>query len=89
MAMKKYFFCLGNFSIKDGLEIRLWEDRWLGNTMLHEQYLALYPIVHYKSDTIAKVMGTSPPNVMFRRVLLGKRLVYWNALVQRLANVHL
>jgi hypothetical protein len=27
MAMKKFFFCLGSFSIKDGSEIRLWEDR--------------------------------------------------------------
>jgi hypothetical protein len=71
MAMNEYFFHLGTFSIKDGLEIQFWEDRWLGNTTLQKLYLALYSIVHYKSDTIDKVMETSPPNVMFRRNFSG------------------
>jgi hypothetical protein len=34
-------------------------------------------------------METSPPNVTFRRELIGKRLVSWNALLQHLAHVHL
>jgi hypothetical protein len=66
MATKKSFFCLGSFSIKDGSEIRFWEDRWLGATTLREQYPALYNIVRLKGDTIAKVLETSPPNVAFR-----------------------
>jgi hypothetical protein len=34
MAIKKSFFCLGSFSIKEGSEIRFWEDRWLdANTL--------------------------------------------------------
>jgi hypothetical protein len=49
----------------------------------------LYTIVHRKSDTIAKVMDTSPPNVMFRRVLLGQRLLAWNALIHRLGDIQL
>jgi hypothetical protein len=89
MATKNQFFRLGKFSIKDGSEIRFWEDNWLGTTTLQEQYLALYSIVRHKGDTISKVMESSPPNVMFRRDLLGQRLVSWNALLQRLANVHL
>jgi hypothetical protein len=36
MAIKKFFFGLVFFSIKDGLEIRFWEDKWLGNVTLHE-----------------------------------------------------
>jgi hypothetical protein len=46
---------MGSFSIKDGSEIRFWEDRWLGNATLREQYMALYSIMRYKGDIIAKV----------------------------------
>jgi hypothetical protein len=66
MAMKKFFFGLGSFSIKDSSEIRFWKDKWLGNATLQEQYPALYSIVRHKGDTIAKVMENSPPSVTFR-----------------------
>jgi hypothetical protein len=89
IVTKKFFFSLDSFSIKDGSEIRSWEDKWLGNATLREQYSALYSIVRYKGDTIAKVMETSPPNMTFRRDLSGQRLVFWNALLQRLANIQL
>jgi hypothetical protein len=89
MATKKFFFSLGTFSIKDGSEIRFWEDSWLGATSLREQYPVLYNIVRYKDDTIAKVLETSPLNVLFRRDLSGQRLVSWNALLLCLANIHL
>ena len=36
MATKKHFFRFGSFSIKDGSEIRFWEDKWLGQTTLWE-----------------------------------------------------
>ena len=36
MDTKKYFFSYGSLSIKDGSEIRFWEDKWLGNTTLRE-----------------------------------------------------
>jgi hypothetical protein len=49
----------------------------------------LYNIIRHKGDTIAKVMETSPLNVVFRRDLSGQRLVSWNALLQRLANIQL
>jgi hypothetical protein len=39
--------------------------------------------------TLAKVLETSPPNVSFRRHLIGPRLSYWYALLQRLALIHL
>jgi hypothetical protein len=89
MATKKYFFCYGSFSIKDGSEIRFWEDKWLGNATLREQYPALYNIVRHKGDTIATVMESFPPNVTFRRDLIGPRLQSWNILLQRLSTVQL
>ena len=89
MATKKYFFSHGSFSIKDGLEIRFWEDKWLGNATLREQYPALYNIMRYKGDTIATVMESFPPNVTFRRDLIGPRLQSWYILLQRLSTVQL
>jgi hypothetical protein len=41
-----------------------------------EQYPALYNIAHNKSDIIAKVLNASPPNVAFRRDLIGE--FRWN-----------
>ena len=69
LATKKYFFCYGSFSIKDGSEIRFWEDKWLGNATLREQSPALYNIVCHKGDIIATVMESFLPNVTFRRDL--------------------
>ena len=89
MATKKLFFPHGSFSIRDGSEIRFWEDKWLGQSTLREQYPALYTIVRNKSDTIAKVLGTSPPDVSFRRSLLGTRQASWNALLIRLDSIQL
>ena len=72
MATKKFFFPYGSFSIKDGSEIRFWEDTWLGITPLREQYPALYGIVQgrHKSDTLAQVLVDNHPTVTFRRDLL-------------------
>jgi hypothetical protein len=56
---------------------------------LWEQYPALYSIVRHKGDTIAKVLENFPPSVTFRRDLSGQRLVDWNALLHRLANIQL
>jgi hypothetical protein len=86
MAMKKHFFGHGKFSIKDGSEVRFWEDKWLGSTSLRVQYPALYDIVRHKGNTIAHVLETNTPNVTFKRNLFGPRLVAWEALCQRLAN---
>ena len=89
MATKKDFYRFGVFKIKDGPEIRFWEDIWLGNATLRDQYPALYNIVRHKGDTLAMVMQESPPNVAFRRDLIGPRLASWNALLERLAVVQL
>ena len=89
MHAKNSFFRFGSFLIRDGTEIRFWEDSWLGNTPLKDQYPALYNIARGKSDTIAVVLSSSPPNVSFRRDVLGARLASWQALQERLANIQL
>jgi hypothetical protein len=75
MLAKKHFFGHGKISIKDGSEVRFWEDKWLGTTTLREQYPILYAIVRHKGDTVAHVLESNPPNVTFRRNLYGSRLV--------------
>jgi hypothetical protein len=67
MEMKKFFFPYGSFSNRDGSKIRFWEDKRLGNAMLPEQYSSLYNIVRHKSDMLAKVLETSPPNMSCKR----------------------
>jgi hypothetical protein len=89
MTTKKFFFPHGSFSIRDGSEIRFWEDIWLGPTPLRDQYPALYSIVRQKGDTLADVLESFPPVITFRRDLFGPRLASWTALLQKLASVHL
>jgi hypothetical protein len=89
MTTKNFFFRYGTFSIKDGSQIHFWEDSWLDNGPLQEQYPALYSIVHRKRDSIAIGMATSPLDVSFRQELIGPRLVAWNALLQCLESIQL
>jgi hypothetical protein len=86
MATKSKFFRFRHFLIKDGSQIMLWEDKWLDNAPLREQYPSLYNIV---LCTIAKVMSTSPLVVTSRRDLIRQRLVAWNSLLQCLAAIQL
>ena len=89
MVAKKYFFRFWSFAIKDGSEIRFWEDIWIGNASLREQYPALYNIVRDKNNTIAQVLSSSPPNILFRRDLVGARLMSWHNLLSRLDLINL
>jgi N-dimethylarginine dimethylaminohydrolase len=74
MATNKYVFPYVSFRIKDRSKIRFWEDKWLGNVTIHEQYSALYNIVHHNGNTITKLLESSPPNVTFIRDLVGPLL---------------
>jgi hypothetical protein len=49
----------------------------------------LYAIVRHKDDALTPVLGSNPPNLTFRKNLFDPRLVSWEALLQRLANVQL
>jgi len=48
MKVKRDFQRFRNFVIKDGSQVRFWEDIWLGNSPLREQYPQLYNIVRKK-----------------------------------------
>jgi hypothetical protein len=58
-----------------------------GNATLHEQYPTLNNIVPQRGDTINKVFKSSPPNVTFKRDLVGPRLASWNTLLRRLVQL--
>lgn len=87
MKVKLDFLRFGTFSIKDGSQIRFWEDIWLGNSPLREQYPCLYNIVKNKQDTVAEVLQTFPPKISFRRDLIGQNLVAWDAVLSQTANI--
>ena len=53
----------------------------------NEQYPALYNIARDKNNTIAQVFSSSPPNILFRRDLIGTRLMSWNNLLSRLDSI--
>jgi hypothetical protein len=48
MKVKSDFLRFGTFTIKNGTQIRFWEDQWLGTSPLREQYPCLYHIVRHK-----------------------------------------
>ena len=73
--------------MKDGSQICFWEDRWLGTTPLCDQYPCLYTIARPKQTTIAEVLSTYPPNLSWQRDLVGPKLVAWNNLLPRIANL--
>jgi hypothetical protein len=89
MKVKIDFLRFGIFSIKNGAQIRLWEDQWLGISPLREQYPCLYHIVRHKHATIAEVFSSSPVNFSWCRDLIGPKLVAWNEMLPRIANITL
>ena len=46
MGVNDNFLSLGRFLLKDGSQIRFWEDIWLGNHTLKSQFPSLFNIVH-------------------------------------------
>jgi hypothetical protein len=89
MKVKDTFLNLGSFILKNGTQIRFWEDRWLGSQPLMTQFPSLYNIVPKKSATVASVFETVPLNVSFQRALVGENLRLWHLLVLRVAQVEL
>ena len=87
MKVKRDFLRFGTFIINDGSQVRFWEDTWLENSPLWDQYLQLYNIVRKKQDTVADVLSTQIPNLFWRRDLIGNKLVMWNNLVSRLSTI--
>jgi hypothetical protein len=91
MHVKDDFFARGHFSLGDGSAIRYWEDVWLGDTNLAQQYPSIYHIVQHKNVLVADVLAHAPlnPNIQFRRVLNGNKWTAWMHLCRRLMEVNL
>ena len=68
MAIKDHFFARGKFQVQDGNQIRFWEDWWVGQASLMQQYPTLYNIVRKKNQSGVDVLiRTRPLNILFRR----------------------
>lgn len=53
MTARKHHFRFGSFTVKDGSELRFWEEKWLGNATLREQYTSLYRNARDKNGILA------------------------------------
>jgi hypothetical protein len=60
MNIKDQFLSMSNFKLQDDKQIRFLEDKWLGDSILKEQYPNLYNIVLKKSATVAYIFSTQP-----------------------------
>jgi hypothetical protein len=89
MHVKDDFFSRGSSVVGNGQNTRFWEDTWLGDRPLKDQYPTLYNIVNHPNVTVAHVMGSSPLNIGFRRVLSSNKWDRWVHLVLRLMRVQL
>jgi hypothetical protein len=75
--------------VGNGLKTRFWEDTWLGDRPLADDYPSLYNIVNHKNVTIENVLGSNPINIGFRRTLNGNKWDRWTHLLHRLILVQL
>ena len=83
-------FQRGHFKIGDGRKTRFWEDIWLSDTPLKNQYPSLYSITNRKNVFVHDVLNTAPPlNISFRRGLVGDKWDAWSHLCLRLMDIHL
>jgi hypothetical protein len=89
LKIKDDFFSRGSFNVGNGMDTRFWEDSWLGDKPLAQQYPSLYNIVQRKQVSVANVLSHNPLNISFRRTLSDNRWFQWLHLIQRLTNVQL
>jgi hypothetical protein len=75
--------------VGNGSDTRFWEDIWLGDTSLAQQYPALYNIVQRKNVLVATVLAQNPLNIAFRRAFNENKWNQWINLCQRLMMVQL
>jgi hypothetical protein len=87
MRVKQDFIRFGSFLVKDGSQVRFWEDKWLDGAPLKDQYPSLYNIARPKFSTIAKVLSSSPPSISWTRQLFGSNLNAWNDLLARMEGI--
>jgi hypothetical protein len=74
-------------SVKDGSQVRFWEDNWLDGAPMEDQYRSLYNIARPKFSTIAEVLSFSPSSISWRRQPFGFNLNAWNDLLTRMEGI--
>jgi hypothetical protein len=89
MKIKELFLSHGRFVTNRGINVRFWEDKWLGDFSLEHRFPSLYYITRRKHATVANVLSSTPLNVSFRRGLQGDTLRQWNSLVALILDVSL
>ena len=89
MGVKTEFFKHIRFSLGNGDGICFWEDTWLGQNPLSDQYPSLYNIVRHKNVLVANVLDSGQVNIQFRRSLVGDKWTDWLNLVERLMPISL
>jgi hypothetical protein len=87
MKVKQDFLRFGTFTIRNCSQVRFWEDIWLSTSTLRDQYHCVFHIARHKHVSVADVFSTSPLNLSWRRDLICHKLVAWNDLITRLANI--
>ena len=65
MGVKDDFFMRGSMEVGNGQKTRFWEDVWLGDRLLCEQYPSLYCIVNQTNVTVAHVWNATPHKYWF------------------------
>jgi hypothetical protein len=69
--------------------VRFWDDTWMRDKPLKNQYPNLYNIARDPHATISKIMATSPLNISIRRALVDNNLREWLGLVAQISQVQL
>ena len=89
MRTKEDFFGRGSFKIGNGMNTRFWEDIWLGDTFLAQQYPVLYNIIQGKQVLVANILSNTTLNITFHRSLMGNRCDKLLQLVNWLMHISL
>jgi hypothetical protein len=89
MKVKNNFLQFGTFTVKNGEQIRFWEDIWLGGMSLRRHYPNLFNIARHKQITVAEVFSSSPINLSWQRDIVGNNLTAWNRLLPHIASIAL
>ncbi|PNT68802.1 hypothetical protein BRADI_3g45376v3, partial [Brachypodium distachyon] len=89
LRARQFFLPHVSFIANCGLAVKFWKDRWLGHAPLKDQFPSLYRIALIRQATIAEVMTSVPPNIAFRRNIVGARAIVWEELCVKLASVQL
>lgn len=56
-----------SFKVGNGLKVKFWKDRWLGNFILKEFYPTFFQIAHDLDSTVAQNREGNQRNSIFRR----------------------